>query len=66
MVFTSEQHRLVARLLRRKARKAPRQFKQSLNLLASQHMGLARAQDADPRLRPTKTETDGAERATQA
>jgi hypothetical protein len=52
MIFTASQHRQIARLIKLKARKAPLQFKPSLLRLARQHMGMASAQERDPRLRP--------------
>jgi hypothetical protein len=49
MVFTSEQHRLIAKLLRGKARKAPDLIVVAQLLrLADQHEGMARYLDKHP------------------
>jgi hypothetical protein len=48
MVLTAAQHKLVAKVPRREARKAPRRFRQSLNLPASRHIGRRKATKAQP------------------
>jgi hypothetical protein len=53
VVFTAAQHRQIAKLLTHKAEKVPDPIVAAQLLrLAAQHMGLAAAQDRDPRLRP--------------